>query len=173
MPILLVRCSCRIVFLRIGDVSLLYRVLNPMVRALLRSPLHSLISHNTMLIHYRGRRSGRSFVLPVSYAREGDELIAFAGRESKWWRNLKDGPVVELRVAGRTLRARASVETRRRAMIQADLTTFLTAVPRDAMPAGVKLEADGTPNQADVEAAIEGLAAVRLRLLDALEEETR
>ena len=172
MPILLVRCSCRIVFLRIGDVSLLYRVLNPMVRALLRSPLHSLISHNTMLIHYRGRRSGRSFVLPVSYAREGDELIAFAGRESKWWRNLKDGPVVELRVAGRTLRARASVETEARDD-PGRPHNLPDSCPRDAMPAGVKLEADGTPNQADVEAAIEGRAAVRLRLLDALEEETR
>ena len=58
-------------------------------------------------------------------------------------------------------------------MVQADLTTFLTAVPSDAMPAAVKLEADGTPNQAEVETASGWLAAVRLRLLDAIEEETR
>jgi len=125
-----------------------------------------------MLIHYRGRRSGRAFVLPVSYARDGEELIAFAGRESKWWRNLEDGPVVELRIAGRMQRARARVETRDSAVIRADLMTFLTAVPRDAMPAGVKLEADGTPNAADVAAAAEVLTAVRLRPLDVDEKET-
>ena len=56
-------------------------------------------------------------------------------------------------------------------MIQADLTTFLTAVPSDGM--AVKLEADGTPNQAEVETASGWLAAVRLRLLGAIEEETR
>ena len=58
-------------------------------------------------------------------------------------------------------------------MIQADLTTFLTAVPSDGMPAAVKLEADGDPNQAEVETASGWLAAVRLRLLGAIEEETR
>lgn len=151
--------------------SLLYRVLNPTVRMILRSPLHGLMSHNTMLIHYRGRRSGRAFVLPVSYARDGGELIAFAGRDSKWWRNLEHGPVVDLLLAGRMQSARARVETQDSAAICADLSTFLTAVPRDAMPAGVKLEADGTPNAADVEAAAKVLTAVRLRLLETAEEE--
>ncbi len=58
-------------------------------------------------------------------------------------------------------------------MIQADLTTFLTAVPSDAMPAAVKLEVDGISNQAEVKTASGWPAAVRLRFLGAIEEATR
>ena len=51
--------------------SLLYATLNTPIRALLRSPLHGIASRNLALLHYRGRKSGREFVTPLSYVREG------------------------------------------------------------------------------------------------------
>lgn len=142
--------------------QLLYAVLNPIVKGLLKSPLHPVMSGNTMLITYRGRRSGKVYELPVSYARDGEHLRAFAARGSKWWRNLADGAEVELRIAGRRVGAHASVEQEDRDAIAEGLGRFLRVVPRDAGPAGVRLASDGSPNTDDLASAAERTVAVLL-----------
>lgn len=45
----------------------LNRVVNPLVRAPFRSPLHPLLSRRLVLLRVTGRRSGRTFELPVGY----------------------------------------------------------------------------------------------------------
>jgi hypothetical protein len=47
--------------------ALLNRVINPLVRWLIRSPLHWLASRRLALITYTGRRSGRAYTIPVGY----------------------------------------------------------------------------------------------------------
>ena len=44
-----------------------YRVMNPVITKVLRSPLHRMASGNVALLHFRGRKSGREFVTPLSY----------------------------------------------------------------------------------------------------------
>ena len=147
--------------------NLLYAVLNPIVRTVLRSPCHGLMSGNTMLLSYRGRRSGKQFVIPVSYVRTDTGVGAFAARDSAWWKNLQDGPEVELRLAGKTVLARAHVEREDRGVIAEGLTRFLRAVPRDAGLSGVRLASDGTPDPDDVRGAADRLVAVFFEPLDA------
>ncbi len=80
------------------------RAQNPLVRGLLRSPAHGLLSARVLLISSTGRRSGRSFTLPVQYVREGDEVVVTVGWPEKktWWRNFTGEPrPVTLRLAGR------------------------------------------------------------------------
>ncbi len=78
------------------------RIVNPVVRPVLRSPLHGLFSRGLMLLTFRGRRSGRSFTIPVQYAREGDTVIVYPGRaaEKTWWRNLREAAPVRLHILG-------------------------------------------------------------------------
>jgi len=79
------------------------RTTNPVVKALLRSPLHRIASGSTALITVTGRRSGRSYTFPVSYRREGDVVRIVVGwPESKvWWRNLTgEGAPVKIALAG-------------------------------------------------------------------------
>jgi hypothetical protein len=45
--------------------------LNPVMRSLLRSPLHGITSNNIGIVHYTGRKSGRKLNTPLSYTREG------------------------------------------------------------------------------------------------------
>ena len=82
------------------------RVVNPPIRAVLRSPAHRLLSNQLMLLTVTGRRTGRTFTFPVGYREDGDRLrVHVASPEQKrWWRNLSDGaPVaVELRRVKRT-----------------------------------------------------------------------
>jgi hypothetical protein len=66
------------------------RVINPLVRALLRSPAHRVMSRGVLLLTYTGRRSGRRYTLPVQYARTDQGLILWPAHHDRkrWWRNL-------------------------------------------------------------------------------------
>jgi len=86
--------------------AVLNRTVNPVVRTLLRSPAHPLLSGHLMLLTVTGRRSGRAFTFPVAYSQDGDRLTVTLDwpDRKRWWRNLRDGApvVVELRGDRRT-----------------------------------------------------------------------
>jgi hypothetical protein len=83
------------------------------VSAILRSPLHGLLSRRLMLITVAGRRTGRRYTLPVAYVNQPGTLdVLIADMDLKvWWRNLKGGAPVELLLQGRIIRARAEALT--------------------------------------------------------------
>ena len=78
------------------------RVGNPLVRMLLRSPLHSVVSGRLALITVTGRRSGREFTFPVIYEQDGDRVTITVGWPERklWWRNLREGGRMGLRLRG-------------------------------------------------------------------------
>ena len=41
--------------------------LNPVMRSLLRSPLHGVTSHNIGIVYFSGRKSGRKLSTPLGY----------------------------------------------------------------------------------------------------------
>ena len=66
------------------------RIANPLFERLLRSRLHWPASRWLLLLAYRGRRSGRTYSLPVLYERvEGRLVVVTPERESTWWRNFE------------------------------------------------------------------------------------
>ncbi|HEY3829048.1 MAG TPA: nitroreductase/quinone reductase family protein [Solirubrobacteraceae bacterium] len=75
---------------------------NQLVRLLLASPLHSLVSGRLALITVTGRRTGREHTLPVAYKQDGARVsIPVMWPERKlWWRNLRGGAPVKLRLRG-------------------------------------------------------------------------
>ena len=79
------------------------RVAAPVVRALLRSPLHGLLSGSVLLVTYRGRRSGRAFTVPVQYVRDEDAFVVTVGAPGvkQWWRNFTGPRPAELLVRRR------------------------------------------------------------------------
>jgi hypothetical protein len=82
---------------------------NPLVTWLLRSPLHGLMSANTLLLTYTGRKSGRSFTFPISYGREGDMLWLITRADKPWWKNIRGGAPVQVCVAGQDRLAEGEV----------------------------------------------------------------
>jgi deazaflavin-dependent oxidoreductase (nitroreductase family) len=91
--------------------KVLQRVGNFFVIALLRSPLHRLLSSSLLLISFRGRRSGRRFTIPVMYAERDGMLTVFVGHPERktWWRNVRNGAEVDVRLRGERLRGQATV----------------------------------------------------------------
>src|SRR5436309_15102731 len=82
------------------------KLYNPFVIALLRSPLHGLLDKHTMLITITGRKSGKRYTFPVSYMREGENLLVISQKDRAWWKNLRGGAQVLVFLQGHTLRAR-------------------------------------------------------------------
>ncbi len=145
--------------------SLLYSTLNPPMRALLRSPLHAIASANLCLLSYRGRRSGRSFTTPLSFMREGNVVRLLSSHETRWWLNFLDGPVeVELEIARESLRGRALAILEDGDRFRNGVRSFLSAVPRDAVVYGIKLDRDKRPREEDITSAAGHVVLVEIEL---------
>jgi hypothetical protein len=64
------------------------RALNPLLRWLLQSRLHWLVSRWILLVSYEGRQSGRRYTFPVVYLqRDGRLVVVTPYQESSWWKN--------------------------------------------------------------------------------------
>jgi hypothetical protein len=116
----------------------LQRFSNFFVIGLLRSPLHRLASGSLLLITYRARRSRRRFTIPVMYAKRDGSLTIFIGHpeRKRWWRNLRHGAEVEVRLRGRRLTGHAEV-----VQDSAAVSTYLDRYPR----ARTAIEAEDSP----------------------------
>jgi hypothetical protein len=60
------------------------------VREILRSPAHGLLSGRLIVLEYQGRRTARTFAIPLRYAEAADgRLVAIAvdPRRKQWWRS--------------------------------------------------------------------------------------
>ena len=82
------------------------RLYNPLVLAVLRSPLHRLLSGSVMEIAVLGRKTGLTYSIPVQYVRRGEGLLVISQRHRTWWRNLRGGFPVGVRLQGRQFHGR-------------------------------------------------------------------
>ncbi len=77
----------------------IFRLMNPVMRRLLRSRLHRPMSGQLMLLEYTGRLSGRTYVIPIGYfAWDGGSVLSVSS--TRWWKNLRDGRPVSVLVRG-------------------------------------------------------------------------
>lgn len=135
-------------------------LLNPLMRTILRSPLHRLVSKQLLLLRFTGRKSGRIFTMPVGYTWQGDDLYLMT--ESPWWRNFDGGAEVTVWLRGQKRRAYASVERDPLAaarLLQREFGDKGAASLRRRYR--VKLAGE-TPTLAELQAATEGRVVVRV-----------
>jgi deazaflavin-dependent oxidoreductase (nitroreductase family) len=128
------------------------RLYNPIVVSLLRSPLHGVMSKSVMLLTYRGRRSAREFTTPVSFVRDGDNLLVVGSCDHSWWKNLRGGAPVLARVRGRSLEGIAEAFEGEDA--EDGLLAVLRVVPAYRRYWGVELDAIDRPEDPEALARI-------------------
>lgn len=113
---------------------------NKAVSALLRSPLHRLLSSSTDLIRYKGRRSGRTITTPTQYTRVGNDVVVLVGRpETKtWWRNFRTECAVDVLLQGRwtTMTAQTVVGADEPERIRPLLNAYLAHFPKASKALG-------------------------------------
>jgi hypothetical protein len=142
---------------------------NPVIIAILHSPVHGLLSRHMLTLTYTGHTSGLERTIPVSYLREGDRLTVMSFRQRTWWRNFRDGADVTLRLCGTTVPATAQAITDGDVVLPRHLTTLLSTHPRYARSVGIALDPDGMPNPSAVLRAARTYVLVHLSLARALD----
>jgi deazaflavin-dependent oxidoreductase (nitroreductase family) len=136
---------------------------NPIIEWLLKSPLQRMISGNTMLIHYTGRKSGKIYHLPVSYLRVNDKLLTISSKQRTWWRNFRGGAAVTVLLKGKMVPAHAQVVEDDQGVAEG-LTAFIGGNPQTARMFGVNLGADGQLETESLNQATKGRVIVDIKL---------
>jgi hypothetical protein len=78
--------------------------LNVVMRPILRLPFATPASRSLMLLELTGRKTGKHYRQPVSYAQDGDVLLTPGG--GRWKLNLRDGEPVSARLRGHSVMLR-------------------------------------------------------------------
>jgi hypothetical protein len=76
------------------------RVVNPVLRTLLRTPLLGAFGRELMVVSFNGRKTGRRYSIPVSAHHIGDQLYALVG--APWKRNFRNGTTADVLHNGKT-----------------------------------------------------------------------
>ncbi|MEZ4712897.1 MAG: nitroreductase/quinone reductase family protein [Caldilineaceae bacterium] len=142
-------------------------IANPIMKFILRSPLHSMASSQIMLITVTGRKSGRKYTTPVNFVEFGDfdddgVLSIISHQHRTWWRNLRGGAPVIIVLRGQRREAYAEV-FEEPAEVAELLYDHLLEVPQFAVPLGVGLDDEGVPIRADADTAAIGKVIVEVQ----------
>lgn len=122
---------------------------NSIMKWLLASPVHSLVSKSMMLITYKGRKSGKTYTTPVNYIRDHNKIYVTSLRERVWWRNLRDEEMVTVRLRGVDVRAVPQVVEDDEGVADL-LAVCFRLMPRLAKYYQVGLDGEGNPSTADL-----------------------
>jgi deazaflavin-dependent oxidoreductase (nitroreductase family) len=142
--------------------------LNRIMARMLRTPgLQRWVGRGTALLTFTGRRSGRTYTTPVSYARAGDRVIIVAHGSRTWWRNLGDRPRVGLRLAGRDHRGTARVRHSDDRVAVDLLRTYMGQQRMTARAQRIARGADGRLLEDDLRRVLAESVVVDVRLDDA------
>ena len=135
------------------------------MRGLLRSPIHGLASGNIAILHCKGRRSGRWLNTPLSYMQDGDTVRLLSNRDTRWWHNLRNGPVpVELEIRRSRFKGSATLHEGDGESAREGIRKFIAAVPRDAKVYGLELDSQKQVSEERLAIKIPGLILVEIEL---------
>ena len=138
------------------------RAVNVPMRAVLALPFPTPLSRNLMLVSYTGRKTGRSYRQPLSYARDGEALLTPGG--GRWTLNMEGGRPVRIRLRGREVPARPEL-VRDPGEVERLLDVIVAGNPAAARFIPLPRMADGRLEPTALAAAIEhGFSIVRWNL---------
>jgi ABC-type molybdate transport system ATPase subunit len=125
-------------------------LVNPFVALLARSPLHFIISNQVLVIQFKGRKSGKSYLVPVSYHEHESSYTCVTLRSNIWWRNLKDISHTQIWLKGKLTDVQIDLEFNNDQIVENTLRDLVTNNKVDAYFAKIKLNKDGSPNSEDL-----------------------
>ena len=128
----------------------LWFLINPVVAFLARSPLHFLISHQVLVIQFKGRKSGKQYLVPVSYHEHESSYTCVTLRSNIWWRNFKEVSHTKIWLKGTLKNAQIDLEFNNDQIVESTLRDLVTNNRVDAYFAKIKLNKDGSPDSDDL-----------------------
>ena len=145
--------------------EMMAKVGNPIFGWLLRSPLHGLVDEHLMLLHFRGRKTGRGYTLPVG-RRDIDGRLGVL-TSSGWRANFRGGAPVEVTLEGerRPGHAELAEDPEEVARVYAKLIEGY-GHEQAGRRLGIKINVDRMPTREELVDAIErsGLSVITIEL---------
>jgi hypothetical protein len=131
---------------------LVLRTLNPIMRSVLRSPLHPAVDKTVILLHITGRRTGRRYAIPVGRRNVDGQLAAFT--HAPWRLNLRGGADIDVTHDGRREAMRAEL-VEDPASVAAVFDDQLRELGwRKASRLGLKVHVDRAPTRAELQESL-------------------
>ena len=139
------------------------RVVGPVRGALLRSPLHGLVSGRLMLLAFTGRKSGKRYEIVVGrHEQGGGTLLVPTG--SRWRSNLRGGAPVEVTLGGRRRSGRAELVEDPDGVARLYEKLFRRVGAENAQRVGLRVNVDREPTREELKAALADHGAIRVQL---------
>lgn len=141
-----------------------FRIVNPLLGLILRSPFHGLLSDSLMLLTFTGRKSGREYTTPVGYRYFDGTMVVFT--HSNWWKNLRVRPAVSLHLRGERREAEATPITDHHEVARYLARLIDKHGVEAANRIGLSIEGDTEPTVEDIKRGLEDTVVVELELID-------
>ena len=144
--------------------QIFFRLLNPFTRAIAKSPLHTIISRNIIVLIFPGIKSGRIYSIPVSYLETSDkEMVCLTDRPYIWWRNLINNKNIQILLKGKLLNANVEIEFENDNLIAEKLKAMCLHSKVDAYFADVGFR-NNIPIEEDIIAAASNMTLIKLSI---------
>ncbi len=141
------------------------KILNPIIKSILKSPLHPLMSDHSLVIRYMGRESGKEYSFPAYYQQAGNSLQVLVEKTEDWWRSLKNGANVKVIIKGNELRGWAEA-IQDPPSVKENFSQLLKAIPELSTELEVRQDESGIYFSEDIEKNLQqlGLLAITLQV---------
>ena len=141
------------------------RRFNPMIMFVLRSFAHQLLSQRLLVLEYRGRKSGKSYSIPLAYTLHQGRPYCVTRTHTEWWRSASSGSVV-IWFGGERREATAERLTADSEEGRAAFASFLARFPDTSkLLYKVRIGARGEPDPSDLAREIHNSVVVRLSVV--------
>lgn len=141
----------------------LTKIGNSFMSWILRSPLHSIISRNMALVSVQGKKTGQWYRLPVNYQRSGETVYMTSYKYRTWWKNLRGGAQVVIRIQGVDFNGQAHVHESPQGVTEG-LKSYFKLAPESARYFSVSLNERGEPDPADLARIVPGRVVIEVTL---------
>lgn len=111
---------------------------NALMRWAITTPvLQAMVGQGVALLTFTGRKTGKTYRIPVSYHREDDTVTVISKKVRNWWRNFETPREVQIRLAGKDYTGKAEAHTAP-SEIHDFMVEYLERRPIDAKAYGLR-----------------------------------
>ena len=142
----------------------MWRIVNPLVVLIARSPIHLLVSTQILVTQFNGRKSGNPYRVPVSFHKDENTYTCVTLRSNLWWKNLIALERTDIWLNGRLVNVQLELEYEDDEVVKSNLRHLVSGNAIDAFFAKVKLNKDGSPDEKSLEDAAKLHAVLKFRV---------
>ncbi|MDB4243327.1 hypothetical protein N9861_04680 [Gammaproteobacteria bacterium] len=142
----------------------MWRIVNPLVVLIARSPIHLLVSTQILVTQFNGSKSGNPYRVPVSFHKDENTYTCVTLRSNLWWKNLIDLDRTDIWLNGKLVNVQLELEYEDDEVVKSNLRHLVSGNAIDAFFAKVKLNKDGSPDEKSLEDAAKIHTVLKFRV---------